>query len=191
MTVTPLAVALVLVAVAPAVAAGLWWRAARRARRELVGALAAVAEVAGVVPPGDAERRARTAALVAQGLGLDPDEAQRTADAARLVGLAGLVADTGADPWTTARAVARVTTESDIPGPTTAVLDDVLTAHRGRTTRAAAAVRVATTYHDACASSQMAASGALFATVAAHPSGHERRAAALLVRLVQGTASSA
>lgn len=186
-----LAAGLVLLAAAPAVAAGLWWRAGRRTRRELVEALAAVSEVAGVVPPGDAERRARTAARLAQGLGLDPDEARRTADAARLAGLAGLVAGTGADAWHTARAVAHVTTESDIPGRTTAILHDVLTAHRGRAGRSGAAIRVAATYHEAGTSPEIAPSGALFTTVATHATGHERRAAEVLVRWVQGTAPSA
>lgn len=190
MTSLALAVAFVVAALAPAVAAGLWWRAARRAREELVEALGIVAEVAGVVPPGDAERRGRTAALVARGMGLDPDEARRTGDAARLAGLAGLVAAPDTDRWATARAVAHVTTESDIPGPTMAILNDVLTAQGGRTGRSGAAVRVAMTYHDACASSDLALSGALFATVARHPSGQERRAAEVLVRLVQGAAPS-
>ena len=187
----PMVAALVLVAVAPAVAAGLWWGAARRARRELVNALAAVPEVAGVLAPGDADRRGRTAALVAAGMGLGPDGVRCTADAARLVGLASLVPGTDGDPWATARAVAHVTTESDIPAPTTATVNDVLTAHRGRTGRSGAAVRVVTTYLEAQASSEMPESGALFATVTAHSSGHERRAAEVLVRLVQGTAPSA
>lgn len=191
-------VALVLLALAlalvPATAAALWWRAARRTRRELIDALAVVPEVAGAIPPGESERRGRTATAVARHLGLDPATARHVGDAARLTGLAELVrSDSGAgggDVWATARAVALVTTDSEISWRTAAVLTETVTAERGRSARPAAAVRVAATYHAACASTGVAPSGALFATVTTHAGGHERRAAEALVRLVQGDASS-
>lgn len=181
----------VAVALVPATAAVLWWRAARQVRRELVDALAVSPEVAGVIPPGEADRRARTAAAVAERLGVDRRTVRRVGEAARLAGLADLVPGADDDPWGTARAVARVTTESDMSATTTAVLTDSLTAHRGRSTRAGAAVRVAVTYHAACASTGVAVSGALFTAVAAHGRGHERRAAEALVHLVQGDAAPA
>lgn len=191
MTAVAVVVALVVVALAPATAAALWWRAAERARRELLDALAVVPEVASVIAPGDADRRARTAALVAEGMGLDAEATGHVGRAARLAGLVGLVPDVDDDVWAAARAVDRVTTESEVPGPTAAILADTVTAHRGRAGRPAAAVRVAATYHAACASDGSTTSGALFTTVATHGSGHERRAAAALVRLVQGDVPSA
>lgn len=191
MTTAAVLVVAVVVALVPATAAALWWRAARRVRRELVDALAVAPELAGAIPAGEAERRGRTAAAVAERLGVDRGTAHRVGEAARLAGLADLVPGAADDPWDAARAVARVTTESDISAATTAILTDTLTAERGRSTRAAAAVRVAVTYHAACASTRVAPSGALFTAVAAHGRGHERRAAEALVHLVQGDAAPA
>ncbi|HEX9969855.1 MAG TPA: hypothetical protein VGB03_06920 [Acidimicrobiales bacterium] len=182
---TVLAVAVVIPLALALVAADRWDRA-RRTRRQLVDALAAVPELADVLPAGATEQAAALAAAVARRLGLAEGDLARVVDAVRLRPLADVPAAAAQGAVAAARAVAAVTTESVIPRATGVVLDEALTAPRGRAGQAAAVVRVVDSYVRKLAVMPDSPAGALFATVARHPSGYERRAAEALVHVVQG-----
>lgn len=182
-------VAALLLAV-PAVVAADRWDRARRTRRQLLDALAAVPEVAELRLAGSSETAAALAMVVARRLGLPRSEVACVAGAARLRPLADVVA--GSDgTWAAARAVATVTTQSAIDPRIEAILAEALTAPSGGTGRGAAVVRVVDSYLRSLGETSHTASGALFATVARHHTGYERRAAEALVHLVQGDSRSA
>ena len=183
------AVVLGAVAVAMALlAVDRWWRAART-RRQAIDALVAVPEMAGLAAPGAAARTAAVATALAEELGLTGDDVEQVALAARLRPLADLVPTE--DAVSRARALTLLATDSGLSPFVRTVLDDTLTTGGGKAGRAAAAVRVATTFEEERAKAHATTAGALFATVVAHPAGHERRAAAALVLLVQGRPTSA
>lgn len=184
-----IAVLLVVVALVPAAVAAERWAQARRARRQTLAVLAAVPEVAGVAPAGAAERTAATAAAVGKHLGLARRQVHDVATAARLRGLAELAPSS--TPLAQARVVTAIATESGLSPSVTSLLDEALTTTCGRAGRAAAAVRVAVTYEHKRTEPHVTTAGALFATVAAHGAGNDRRAAAALVSLVQETVPSA
>jgi hypothetical protein len=144
---------------------------ARRTRRQTVGALGRIPELAGEVPPGTADRAAGWAYAVARELEVDSG---RAATAARLHGL---------DP--------AVLTESGIPPEIAALVRQVTNAPRGQAQGEAAAVRVAHSFARRPLDDPSQWSGALFRTVVDHPAGDERRAAEALVHLVQGGRPSA
>lgn len=133
-----------------------------RTRRQVVDALAAVPEIAGVAPVGHGERVATLARVL--GARLDRGERERIGTVARLVPL---------DPCVVAAAGVGV----DVVH----LLEEVQAAPAGRAGPAAAAVRVAATFE----SHVGPASGALFATLVRHHRGEERRAAEILVRFAE------
>lgn len=135
---------------------------AMRTRRQVVDALAAVPEVAGITPLGHGDRVATLAAVL--GAPLHRAERERVGTVARLVRL---------DP----RVVEAAGVEVDVVH----LLEEVQLAPPGRVGPAAAAVRVASTFE----AHPGPASGALFATLVRHQKGEERRAAEMLVRFVQ------
>lgn len=186
--------ALVLAVVIPlalALAAADRWERARRTRRQLFDALASVPELAEVVPPGAGEQAAAVAAAVARRIGVEEHDVAQVVDAVRLRPLADVPAAAAQGPVAAARALASMATESVVHRSTAALLDEALTAPRGRAGRAAAVVRVVDCYVRRVAATPDSPAGALFATVAKHPSGYERRAAEALVHVVQGTPASA
>jgi hypothetical protein len=184
-------VAAVLLLAVPTLVALDRWHRARRARRQLVDALAAVPETAGTTPTGSSDTAAALATGVARRLGLSRAEVASVADATRLRPLEGVVAAASEGPWTAARAVSTVTTQSAISARTDAVLVEALTAPRGRAGPGAAVVRVVDSYLRSLGETSHTPSGALFAMVARHHTGYERRAAEALVHLVQGDSRQA
>lgn len=133
-----------------------------RTRRQVVDALAAVPEVAGIAPVGHGDRVATLAAVL--GARLARAERERASTVARLVHL---------DP--------RVVEAAGLGVEVVHLLEEVQAAPPGRAGPAAAAVRVASVFE----SHPGPASGALFATLVRHQRGEERRAAEALVRFVQ------
>lgn len=184
-----IAVLLVALAVAFGAAAAERWARVHRTRRQAVAVLAAVPELAGAARPGAAQRTSATAAAVATQLGLGRHQVRHVAAAARLRGLADLAPTR--DPVAQARIVTAITTKSGLSPSVTSLVDEVLTTTRGRASRAAAAVRVAATFERTQAEPHVTTVGALFATVAAHGAGNDRRAAAALVALMRDRVLSA
>ena len=135
---------------------------AMRTRRQVVDALAAVPEVAGVAPLGHGDRVATLARVL--GARLDRGERERIGTVARLVPL---------DPG--------VVDAAGVGVDVVHLLEEVQKAPVGQAGAAAATVRVAATFE----SHVGPASGALFATLVRHPRGEERRAAEILVRFAE------